>query len=58
MHAITCYGLITRRRRRALFLTTSTQQVRSSNVLREVARGVAAVGAVVAWGGLLLLVAG
>jgi hypothetical protein len=58
MHAITCYGLITRRRRRALFLTSSTQQVRSAPVLRELARGVAAVGAVIVWGALLLLVAG
>ena len=58
MHAITCYGLITRRRQRAFFLTTSTQQVKTSGALREIARGLAALGAAVAWGGLLLLLAG
>lgn len=58
MHTVTCYGLIARRGQRALFLAAPTQQVKSAELLREIARGAAALGAVVAWGGLLLLMAG
>lgn len=58
MHAVTCYGFVARRRQRALFLTAATQHVKSANLSREIARGVAALGAALAWGGLLVLMAG
>jgi hypothetical protein len=63
MHAATCYGFFASRRRRALFLLPTAQQVKSARVeraeiLRELARGLAALGAVLAWGTLFLLLAG
>jgi len=63
MHAATCYGFFASRRRRALFLLPTAQQVRSARaeraaILCELARGLAALGAVLAWGTLFLLLAG
>ena len=63
MHAATCYGFFANRRRRAFFLLPTTQHVRSARteraeILRELARGLAALGAVLAWGTLYLLLAG
>ena len=63
MHAATCYGFFASRRRRALFLLPTAQRVRSSRyaraeIVREAARGLAALGAVLAWGTLFLLLAG
>jgi hypothetical protein len=46
------------RRRRALFLARTTQQVKSSGVVPELLRAGAALAAIVAWGGLLALIAG
>jgi hypothetical protein len=51
--------LITHRRSRALFLTRTTQQVRTRAALaREIGRAVLAVGALGAWCASLLLIAG
>jgi len=63
MHAATCYGYFANRRRRALFLLPTAQQVRRTRaarveLARELARGLAALGATVAWGTLFLLLAG
>jgi hypothetical protein len=63
MHAATCYGFFASRRRRALFLLPTAQHVKSAraeraDILRELARGLAALGAVFAWGTLFLLLAG
>jgi len=53
------HGLAVRgRRARALFLPRTTQHVRSLAVLRELARGAAALAGLLAWGTLALLVAG
>lgn len=50
--------LIAERRSRALFLAGTTQHVSSGRaLLREVARAVVALSAVVAWGALILLLA-
>jgi len=57
MHAATCYALIERRRRRALFLTTTARQVKSGELLREAGRAAAALGGLAAWTGVLLLLA-
>jgi len=63
MHAATCYGFFASRRRRAFFLLPTAQHVRSAGaeraeILRELARGLAALGAIFAWGTLFLLLAG
>jgi hypothetical protein len=63
MHAATCYGFFANRRRRAFFLVSTAQHLRSERaergeIPREVARGLAALGAVIAWGTLFLLLAG
>lgn len=60
MFAVPVYhGLLVRRRRsRAFFLAWTTQHLRSLAVLREVARGLAALAGLAAWGTLALLVAG
>jgi len=53
------HGLVVRRRRsRTLFLALTTQHLRSLHVAREALRGVAALGALLAWGALALLLAG
>lgn len=49
--------LIAHRRSRAFFSPAATQQVRSVSLLMEVARAVAALGAVVAWCAVVLLLA-
>ncbi len=46
------------RRRRAFFLACITQQVKTSGVVPELLRAGAALAAIVAWGGLLALIAG
>ena len=63
MHAATCYGYFANRRRRAFFLLPTAQKVRRARaarveLARELARGLAALGATVAWGTLFLLLAG
>ena len=63
MHAATCFVFFASRRRRALFLFPTAQHVRSAHterheIARELARGLAALGAVLAWGTLFLLLAG
>jgi hypothetical protein len=50
--------LIAQRRSRALFLPLATQHVPRAVWLREVCRAAAALGGVVAWGGLLFVLAG
>jgi hypothetical protein len=57
MHAATCYGFIAHRRRRAFFLTSRTQHVRSAALPRELARAAAALGGLAAWASVLLLLA-
>lgn len=56
-HAVT-YALLHRRSSRAFFLAPSTQHVESVRVLREVARAVVALAAVIGWGGVFLLLGG
>lgn len=46
------------RRRRAFFFACITQQVKRSGVVPELLRAGAALAAIVAWGGLLALIAG
>jgi hypothetical protein len=53
-HAVT-YALLHRRSTRAFFLARTAQHVESLRTLREVARALAALGALLAWGGVLLL---
>lgn len=50
--------LVARRRSRALFLARTTQHVDSgTSLLREILRAAAALGAVAAWGALIVLLA-
>jgi hypothetical protein len=56
-HAVT-YALLHRRGSRAFFLAPSTQHLRSLPLGREATRAVLALGAVIAWGGVCLLLAG
>lgn len=56
-HAVT-YALLHRRGSRAFFLVPSTQHVEGVRVAREIVRALVALGAVIAWGGACLLVAG
>ncbi len=60
MYAATCYGLIHRRRRRAtsLFLSRTTQHLRSGAWRRESARAAVALVAVAVWGAVAMLLAG
>lgn len=50
--------LLHRRRARALFLPRTTQHVRSFSLTRELVRAVGCLVALVAWGGVLLLLGG
>jgi hypothetical protein len=52
------YTLIHRRGSRAFFLAQSTQHVERTRPLREIARAALALGAVVGWGAVALLLAG
>ena len=56
-HAVT-YALIHRRGSRAFFLARSTQHVKSLTLGREAVRALLALAAVIAWGGVCLLLAG
>jgi len=56
-HAVS-YALLHRRPSRAFFLAQSAQHLESLRLGREVARALVAVGAVIAWGGVCLLVVG
>lgn len=58
LQAATCAPFVSRSRRRPLFFAATTQQVKSLELAREFVRAIAALGAVVAWGALLLLLAG
>jgi len=55
IHAATYHPLLHHRRTRAFFLTHTTRQVRSSELLRELGRAMAALGALAAWGALAAL---
>lgn len=58
LQAATCAPFASRPCRRPLFFAATTQHVKSLELARELARAIAALGAVVAWGALLLLLAG
>jgi len=53
-HAVT-YALLHRRSSRAFFLARTTQHLQSLRAGREVLRALVALGAVIAWGGVCLL---
>jgi hypothetical protein len=56
-HAVT-YALLHRRSSRAFFLARTTQHLQSLRAGREVVRALVALGAVIAWGGVCLLLRG
>ena len=56
-HAVT-YALLHRRGSRAFFLARTTQHLQSLRAGREVARAFVALVAVIAWGGVCLLLRG
>ena len=56
-HAMT-YALLDRRGSRAFFLARTTQHVQSLRGVREVLRALVALGALIAWGGVCLLLRG
>ena len=56
-HAVT-YALLHRRGSRAFFLARTTQHVQSLRGVREALRALVALGAVIAWGGVWLLLRG
>lgn len=56
-HAVT-YALLHRRGSRAFFLARTTQHVQSWRGIREALRALVALGAVIAWGGVCLLLKG
>ncbi len=56
-HAVT-YSLLHRRGSRAFFLTRTTQHVQSLRAVRELLRALIALGALIAWGGVCLLLRG
>ena len=56
-HAVS-YALLHRRGSRAFFLARSAQHLKSLELGREVARALVALGAVIAWGGVCLLLVG
>jgi hypothetical protein len=56
-HAVT-YALLHRRGSRAFFLARTTRHVQSLRAAREVLRALVALGAVIAWGGVCLLLRG
>lgn len=58
LQAATCAPFVSRSCRRPLFFAAITQHMKSLELARELARAVAALSAVVAWGALLLLLAG
>jgi hypothetical protein len=56
-HAVS-YALLHRRSSRAFFLARTTQHLQSLRAGREVLRALVALGAVIAWGGVCLLLRG
>jgi len=56
-HAVT-YALLHRRGSRAFLLARTTQHLQSLRAGREVLRALVALGAVIAWGGVCLLLRG
>jgi hypothetical protein len=56
-HAVT-YALLHRRGSRAFFLAKTTQHLQSLGAGREVLRALVALGALIAWGGVCLLLRG
>jgi hypothetical protein len=56
-HAVT-YALLHRRGSRAFFLSRSAQHLRSLRLGHETVRALAALGAVIAWGGVCLFLVG
>jgi hypothetical protein len=56
-HAVT-YALLHRRSSRAFFLARTTQHLQSLRAGRELLRALVALGAVIAWGGVCLLLRG
>ena len=56
-HAVT-YALLHRRSSRAFFLARTTHHLQSLRAGREVLRALVALGAVIAWGGVCLLLRG
>jgi hypothetical protein len=56
-HAVS-YALLHRRGSRAFFLSRSAQHLRSLRLGRETVRALAALGAVIAWGGVCLFLVG
>jgi hypothetical protein len=56
-HAVT-YALLHRRGSRAFFLAKTTQHLQSLRAGREVLRALLALAAVIAWGGVCLLLRG
>ena len=56
-HAVS-YALLHRRSSRAFFLARTTQHLQSLRAGREVLRALLALGAVIAWGGVCLLLRG
>jgi hypothetical protein len=56
-HAVT-YTLRHHRSSRAFFLAPSTQHVESFRVAREIVRALVALGALIGWGGVCLLLGG
>jgi hypothetical protein len=55
MHATTYHPLLHHRRTRAFFLTRATRQVKSGELVRELCRAAAALGALAAWSALAAL---
>jgi hypothetical protein len=58
MYAHTVTVPLLHRRRRAFFLACFTQQVRSSAVIPELVRAIAALAGIIAWGVAFALVVG
>jgi hypothetical protein len=56
-HAVT-YALRHHRSSRAFFLVRSTQHVESFRVAREIVRALVALGALIGWSGVCLLLGG
>jgi len=56
-HAVS-YALLHRRSSRAFFLARTTQHLQSLRAGRELLRALVALGAVIAWGGVCLLLRG
>jgi hypothetical protein len=53
-HAVT-YALLHRRGSRAFFLSRSAQHLKSLRLARETVRALVALGALIAWGGVCVL---